>query len=85
MQDGICGASHIKLAIAPGVPSRQLSALLALQREEAPEVAMSLSEVAGRAIRCRADACGYGGCIPAQPAAVARSDGDCSAAAASLA
>jgi len=50
MQDGICGASHIKLAIAPGVPSRQLSALLALQREEAPEVAMSLSEVSGDAV-----------------------------------
>jgi len=45
MQDGICVSSHIRLAIAPGVPSRQLSALLALQREEEPEVAIVLSEV----------------------------------------
>jgi len=45
MQDGICVSSHIRLAIAPGVPSRQLSALLALQREEEPEVALVLSEV----------------------------------------
>jgi len=50
MQDGICGASHIRLAIAPGVPSRQLSALLALQREEEPEVAMALSEVSNDAL-----------------------------------
>jgi len=45
MQNSLCGASHIRLAIAHGVPSRQLSALLALQREEEPEVAISLSEV----------------------------------------
>jgi len=45
MRDGICGSSSIRLAIAPGVPSRQLSVLLALQREEEPEVAIVLSEV----------------------------------------
>jgi len=50
MQNGICGASHIKLAIAPGVPSRQLSALLALQREEEPEVTIILSEVSNDAL-----------------------------------
>jgi len=50
MQDGICGASSIRLAIAPGVPSWQLSALLALQREEEPEVAISLSEVSNDAL-----------------------------------
>jgi len=50
MQNSLCGASHIRLAIAPGVPSRQLSALLALQREEEPEVAISLSEVSGDAL-----------------------------------
>jgi len=47
MQNSLCGASHIRLAIAQGVPSRQFSALLALQREEEPEVAISLSEVSG--------------------------------------
>jgi len=47
MQAGIGESSPIRLAIAPGVPSRQLSALLALQREEEPEVGITLSEVAG--------------------------------------
>jgi len=50
MQDGICGSSHIRLAVAPGVPSRQLSALLALQREEEPEVAIALSETSNDAL-----------------------------------
>jgi len=50
MQDDIGGASHIRLAIAPGVPSRQLSALLALQREEEPEVAVTLSEASNDAL-----------------------------------
>jgi len=50
MQDGICVSSHIRLAIAPGVPSRQLSALLALQREEEPEVAVTLSEASNDAL-----------------------------------
>ncbi|KXU38505.1 LysR family transcriptional regulator [Ventosimonas gracilis] len=50
MQDGICVSSHIRLAIAPGVPSRQLSALLALQREEELEVAIRLSEVSNDAL-----------------------------------
>jgi len=50
MQDGIRVSSHIRLAIAPGVPSRQLSALLALQREEEPEVAITLSEASNDAL-----------------------------------
>jgi len=50
MQDGIGKSSHIRLGITPGVPSRQLSALLALQREEEPRVGMILSEVAGDAL-----------------------------------
>jgi len=50
MQDGICGASHIKLAIVSGVPSRQLSSLLALQREEEPEITIILSEVSNDAL-----------------------------------
>jgi len=50
MQDGICGSLHIRLAVAPGVPSRQLSALLALQREEEPEVAIALSETSNDAL-----------------------------------
>jgi len=50
MQDGICEPSSIRLAIAPGVLSRQLSALLALQREEEPEVAIAISEVPGEAL-----------------------------------
>jgi len=50
MQDGIGETSSIRLAIAPGVPSRQLSALLALQREEEPEVKIALSEVSGDAL-----------------------------------
>lgn len=39
--------SRLRLAIAPGVPSSQLSALLALQRAEEPEVALAFFEVAG--------------------------------------
>jgi len=50
MQDGICVSSHIRLAIAPGVPSRQLSSLLALQREEEPEITIILSEVSNDAM-----------------------------------
>lgn len=37
--------SNIRLAIAPGVASSHLSALLALQREEEPEVTIVFSEV----------------------------------------
>ena len=39
--------SCLRLAIAPGVPSSHLSALLALQRAEAPDVRLSFFEVAG--------------------------------------
>ncbi|HBP0978933.1 substrate-binding domain-containing protein [Comamonas sp. Y6] len=39
--------ARLRLAVAPGVPSSHLSALLALQRAEEPEVALSLFEVAG--------------------------------------
>ncbi len=37
--------SNFRLAIAPGVPSSHLSALLALQRAEEPEVTISFHEV----------------------------------------
>lgn len=39
--------AHLRLAIAPGVSSSQLSALLALQRAEEPEVSITFLEVAG--------------------------------------
>ncbi|ODU51098.1 MAG: LysR family transcriptional regulator [Thiobacillus sp. SCN 63-374] len=39
--------AHLRLAIAPGVSSSQLSALLALQRAEEPEVSIALFEIAG--------------------------------------
>ncbi|MDH1177225.1 LysR family substrate-binding domain-containing protein [Achromobacter mucicolens] len=39
--------AQLRLAIAPGVSSSQLSALLALQRAEEPEVSIAFSEVAG--------------------------------------
>ena len=38
---------HLRLAIAPGVSSSQLSALLALQRAQEPEVSIAFLEVAG--------------------------------------
>ncbi|WP_334109282.1 substrate-binding domain-containing protein [Methylobacillus sp.] len=39
--------SGLRLAIAPGVPTSHLSALLALQRAEEPEVTISFHEVSG--------------------------------------
>ena len=39
--------AHLRLAIAPGVSSSQLSALLALQRAQEPEVSIAFLEVAG--------------------------------------
>lgn len=39
--------SGLRLAIAPGVPTSHLSALLALQRAEEPEVTISFHEVTG--------------------------------------
>jgi len=51
MQNRLChSSSHIRLGIAPGVPSRQLSNLLALQREEEPETTIALSESTGDAL-----------------------------------
>jgi len=50
MQNSICHSSHIRLAIAPGVPSPPLSNLLALQREEEPETTIALSEATGDAL-----------------------------------
>jgi len=50
MQNSICGASQIRLGIAPGVSSRPLSNLLALQREEEPETTIVLSEATGDAL-----------------------------------
>ena len=41
---------NFRLAIAPGVPSSRFSALLALQREQEPEVAIALSKVSGEAL-----------------------------------
>ncbi len=43
-------ASHLRLAIAPGVPSTHLSTLLALQRAEEPEVTIAYFEVTSDAI-----------------------------------
>lgn len=47
MHDATSQTSSFRLAIAPGVPSSHLSALLALQREEEPEVTIAFFEVAG--------------------------------------
>ncbi|GAA0529594.1 substrate-binding domain-containing protein [Pseudomonas aeruginosa] len=43
--------SHLRLAIAPGVPSSKLSALLALQRAEEPDVTLAFFEVSGNDLR----------------------------------
>ncbi|PAT50202.1 substrate-binding domain-containing protein [Pseudomonas aeruginosa] len=50
MHDATSQSSNFRLAIAPGVPSSQLSALLALQRKEEPEVTIAFFEVAGDAV-----------------------------------
>jgi len=47
MQDTTSETSSIRLAVAPGVPSRQLADLLALQREEEPETTIAIDEVPG--------------------------------------
>jgi len=47
MHDASCQHSSFRLAIAPGVSSSHLSALLGLQREEEPEVDIAFFEVAG--------------------------------------
>lgn len=50
MHDATSSFPRLRLAIAPGVSSSQLSALLALQRAEEPDVALSFFEVAGDAL-----------------------------------
>jgi len=50
MQDSIGETSFIRLGVTPGIPSRQLSALLALQRKEEPEVVIALAEVSNDAL-----------------------------------
>ncbi|MBV6670035.1 substrate-binding domain-containing protein [Xanthomonas euvesicatoria pv. alangii] len=45
MHDATSQFPNFRLAIAPGVPSQQLSALLTLQHAEEPEVAITLNEV----------------------------------------
>jgi len=45
-----CMSRPTLLAIAPGVPSRPLSNLLALQREEEPETTIALFEATGDAL-----------------------------------
>ncbi|HHF0928432.1 TPA: substrate-binding domain-containing protein [Pseudomonas aeruginosa] len=47
MHDATSRSPRLRLAVAPGVPSSHLSALLARQRAEEPEVALSFFEVAG--------------------------------------
>lgn len=46
MHDVISPSPRLRLAIAPGVPPSQLSALLAQQRAEEPDVALTFFEVA---------------------------------------
>lgn len=47
MHDATSPSPRLRLAVAPGVPSSQLSALLALQRAEEPDVTLTFFEVAG--------------------------------------
>ncbi|KPX51077.1 hypothetical protein ALQ57_01046 [Pseudomonas amygdali pv. hibisci] len=47
MHDATSQSPRLRLAVAPGVPSSQLSALLALQRTEEPDVTLKFFEVAG--------------------------------------
>lgn len=47
MHDATSRSPRLRLAVAPGVPSPHLSALLALQRAEEPAVALTFFEVAG--------------------------------------
>lgn len=50
MHDATCHASNFRLAIAQGVPSSHLSALLALQCAEEPEVTIAFFEVTSDAL-----------------------------------
>ncbi|KCV37467.1 LysR substrate-binding domain protein [Bordetella bronchiseptica F2] len=47
MHDATSRSPRIRVAVAPGVPSSHLSALLARQRAEEPDVALAFSEVTG--------------------------------------
>lgn len=47
MHDATSPPPRLRLAVAPGVPSSHLSALLARQRAEEPDVTLSFFEVAG--------------------------------------
>ncbi len=47
MHDATSPPPRLRLAVAPGVPSSQLSALLARQRAEEPDVTLTFFEVAG--------------------------------------
>lgn len=50
MHDATSPHPRLRLAVAPGVPSSQLSALLARQRAEEPGVTLTFFEVAGDAL-----------------------------------
>ncbi len=45
MREATSQLPRLRLAVAPGVPPSQLSALLALQRAEEPDIALKFSEV----------------------------------------
>ncbi|MFT3760953.1 substrate-binding domain-containing protein [Thauera sp.] len=47
MHDATSRSPRLRLAVAPGVPSSHLSALLARQRADEPDVALAFFEVAG--------------------------------------
>ncbi|HCF3586566.1 TPA: substrate-binding domain-containing protein [Pseudomonas aeruginosa] len=47
MHDATSPSPRLRIAVAPGVPSSQLSALLARQRAEEPNVTLAFFEVAG--------------------------------------
>ncbi len=50
MHDATSLSATLRLAVAPGVPSSQFSALLARQRAEEPDVTLTFFEVAGEAL-----------------------------------
>lgn len=50
MHDATSPSPRLRLAVAPGVPSSQLSALLVRQRAEEPGVTLTFFEVAGDAL-----------------------------------
>lgn len=67
MHDATSPSSRLRLAIAPGVPSPRLSALLALQRDEEPEVAISFFEVSNDKLATGLDDDRYDAGITLQP------------------